>query len=217
MMLSPIRSTGFLFFSLALAASAQVSTTASTDIFVYAVYGLTGDPFPGVTVELLDTRGKSIARGRSTAEQPVVTLKGIMRGSYSLRLQHAEMRTITRPIELFRSEHWFTQSLIGEPPESAFTSPEERRVDTHLATLSGRVFGTPTSGNQPMWARVVGIHSTVAADSRIRNDGSFDFRIQPGWYVLLIMHGTQVCDMRQVHPFQLKEGLEIKLAPGTCR
>ena len=76
----------------------------------------------------------------------------------------------------------------------------------------------PKDGKQPMWVRMMGIFSNVILDSRIKPDGRFEFRIEPGLYVLVVAHGTQVCAIQQVHSFRkLDEGpLRVKLA-ASCR
>lgn len=189
-----------------------------TDVYIYPIWGLGGDPFSEVKVELLDSHGKPVAAGISSSEQPVVMLKGVHIGSYGLRLSHPEMNTVTRAIRLFRSEHWFTESLLSDPPEYAYLPAEELAVSKSLGTFKGKVASMPKDGKQPMWARMMGIFSTVIMDSRIKPDGSFEFRIEPGLYVLVVARGTQVCAIQQVHSFRkLDEGPLRVILASACR
>jgi hypothetical protein len=50
-------------------------------------------------VELLDSHSKLVAAGVSSSEEPVVMLK-VSVGSYSLKLSHPEMNTVTRAVQL---------------------------------------------------------------------------------------------------------------------
>lgn len=185
-----------------------------TDVFVYPIWGLGGDPFPDAKVELLNAEGKAVAAGVSTAEHPVVVMK-IHVGTYTLQLSHPEMNTVTRTVQLFRAEHWFTESLMSDQPEYAYLPPEELTVAKNLGTFEGKVTTTPKDGKQPIWARMMGIFSSVMADARVKPDGSFNFRIPPGWYVLVVARGTEVCAIQQVHSFR-KDPLRVTLA-SRCR
>ena len=188
------------------------------DVYVYPIWGLGGDPFSGVKVELFDSQSKLVAAGISSSDQPVVTLRKVSIGSYSLRLSHPEMNTVTRRVQLFRREHWFTESLLSDQLEYAFLPPEELAVSKSLVTFEGRIASAPKDGKQPMWARMMGIFSSVILDSRIKPDGSFEFRIEPGLYVLVVAHGTQVCAIQQVHSFRtLKEGPLRVILSSACR
>lgn len=199
-------------------AAQKAPASGLTDVFIYPIWGLGGEPFSEVKVELLDSHGKPVAAGISSSQQPVVMLKGVRIGTYSLRLSHPEMNTVARTVRLFRAEHWFTESLLSDQPEYAYLPPEEAAVAKNLGTFEGKVTSMPKDGKQPMWARMMGIFSTVIMDSRVKPDGSFEFRIQPGWYVLVVARGTQVCAMQQVHSFRkLDEGsLRVTLA-SACR
>lgn len=210
-----------LFLMQALSGAAQQPPASGlSDVFVYPIWGMGGEPFPEVKVELLDAQGKAVASGVSSAELPVVILKGVRRGTYSLRLTHPdpEMNPVTRTVQLFRPEHWFTESLYSDLQGYVYLPPEEQAVAKNLGTFQGRVTSMPKDGKQPMWARVLGIFSSVIADARVEPDGSFEFRIPPGWYVLVVARGTQVCAMQQVHSFRkIAEGpLRVTLA-SQCR
>jgi len=199
-------------------AGQKTSPSELTDVYVYPIWGLGGDPFSGVKVELFDSDSKLVAAGVSSSEQPVVMLRQIPIGSYNLRLSHPEMNSVTRAVRLFRSEHWFTESLLSDPPEYAYLPPEELAVSKSLGTFKGKVASMPKNGKQPMWARMMGIFSSVILDSRIKPDGSFEFRIEPGLYVLVVARGTTVCAIQQVHSFRtLKEGPVRVILSSACR
>ena len=204
-----------LFLALASAeVPQQAPESGLTDVFVYPIWGLGGDPFPDAKVELLSSEGKQVAAGVSTPEQPVVVMK-VHIGTYTLKLSHPEMNTVTRTVQLFRAEHWFTESLMSDQPEYAYLPLEELAVAKNLATFEGKVTSMPRDSKQPLWARMMGIFSSVMADARVKPNGSFNFRIQPGFYVLVVARGTEVCAMQQVHSFR-KDPLRVTLA-SRCR
>ena len=211
-----------LFFVVISASASQGPLSSLSDIFVYPIWGMGGEPFADVRVELLDTEGKAVATGVSSTELPVVMLKGLSRGTYTLRLSHQdpkrEMNPVARTVQLFRPEHWFTESLGMDLQGFVYRSPEEQAVAKDLGTFEGRVLAMPKEGGQPLWARMMGIFSNVILDSRVKTDGTFDFRIQPGFYVLVVMRGTRLCSIQQVHSFRkIDEGpLRVTLGP-SCR
>lgn len=212
----------FVLTTVVAASPQRASAQRLSDVFVYPIQGLSGEPFPGVKVELLNSSSTVVASGVSTVELPVVELKGLLRTAYTLRLidpdPNAGTRPVTRSIQLFRPEHWFTQTLLPDLQGYVYLPPEEQAVAKNLLTFQGRVTPMKPEAKRPMWARMTGVLSDSTMDSRIKPDGSFEFQIQPGPYVLIVVQGTKVCAMQQVESFRpIREGpLRVTLSP-TCR
>jgi hypothetical protein len=64
-----------------------------------------------------------------------------------------------------------------------------------LYTIAGKVVGSSTTGGQ-VWIRVAGLYSSIIADTQMSKDGTFQFELPGGVYVVATRSGTRVIDTR---------------------
>jgi hypothetical protein len=64
-----------------------------------------------------------------------------------------------------------------------------------LYTIAGKVVGNSSSGD-PLWVRVAGLYSSIIADTQMSKDGTFQFELPGGVYVVTTRSGTRVVDTR---------------------
>jgi len=128
-------------------------------------------------------------------------------GVYQLRVYQTGFYSAEREVVVKQPEVWVVVGL----------HPGEIAGDPWPYRLSGAVRNIP-SGEQPVWVRYVGVHSTLVGDAKVDDSGSFQIAgLKRDKGLLIVWSGRQILDTRLV-TVPTDESLVISLAqPSTGR
>jgi hypothetical protein len=184
-----------------LIASGQMAETRTATVHLKFV-DFRGDDLGDGTVEVFkDVYGSKNLASRFIGNQA----KNVLFGTYRIRVYKKLFSPSERTILVNQPDVWAVIQLN--------VSEENGPL---LYTISGKVVGGSSTGD-PVWIRVAGLYSSIIADTQMSKDGTFQFALPGGVYVVTTRSGTRVVDTRTFavpHP-QQQIGtivpLEIKL------
>jgi hypothetical protein len=163
----------------------------------------------GSRIELLDEFGKVLREvdtgyatgGSSRLPRPkrLGVFTDVPFGRYKLRVQAPELTTAVIGFVVDRSEKWVTVALNLAPSDRTPGRPRFR-IET-----------TPSSIDNPIWAKLVGIYSQFVDEAPIDEKGKAEFVVDPSFYVLILLRGTQIC---RVIPLNIARHNEKPLVIG---
>jgi hypothetical protein len=171
-----------------------------------------------VHLKLVDFRGEDLGNGtvqvfrdahdeskKNLASQfSANTAQNVVFGTYLIRVYKKSFSASERTILVNQPNVWAViQLYVGE----------ENGPLTY--TVAGKVVGSSSTGD-PVWIRATGLYSSIIADTQMSKDGTFQFELPGGAYVVTTRSGTHVMDTRTIAlPSQHQTGvivpLEIKL------
>jgi hypothetical protein len=182
-----------------LVASGQMAETRTATVHLKLV-DFRGEDLGDGTVEVFkDVYGSKNLASRFTANQA----KSVLFGTYRIRVYKKLFSTSERTILVNQPNVWAViQLYVGEENGPLIYS------------IAGKVVGN--SSSSPIWIRATGLYSSIIADTRMNEDGTFQLKLPSGVYVVTTRSGTHVIDTRTIAvPSQQQTGvivpLEIKL------
>ena len=183
-----------------LLASGQMAETRTATVHLKLV-NFRGDDLGGGTVEVFqDVYGSKNLASRFTANQA----KNVLFGTYRIRVYKKSFSASERTILVNQPNVWAViQLYVGE----------ENGPLTY--TVAGKVVSSSSTGD-PVWIRATGLYSSIIADTQMSRDGTFQFELPGGVYVVTTRSGTNVRDTRTIavpseHQTGVVVPLEIKL------
>ncbi len=189
----------FIFFGLI--ASGQMAETRTATVHLKLV-NFRGDDLGDGTVDVFkDVYGSKNLASKFTANQA----KNVLFGTYRIRVYKKMFSASERTLLVNQPDVWAVIQLN--------VSEENGPL---LYTIAGKVVGSSSAGD-PVWVRVAGLYSSIIADTQMGKDGTFQFELPSGVYVVTTRSGTRVIDTRTfaVPNLQKQIGtivpLEIKL------
>lgn len=178
-----------------------VQSVSVSNVFVHVIGASWPQPIPRARVDLVDSSGRivrtvetggdgstAVRLGPGTSDKDGVLLTDVPFGEYEVRANDVRMYfEKSRHITVSRPEHWFTVSLVQWPIEGH----EPRLIKTQF-----KLRRIPQS--RPMWARLSGLFSESIDETKINEDGSFEFEPSLGTYILTVYAGTNVCRIQRI-------------------
>ena len=181
-----------LFF---LIASSQMPETRTATVHIKLV-DFRGDDLGDGTVEVFkDVYGSKNLASRFTANQA----KNVLFGTYRIRVYKKLFSASERTILVNQPDVWAVIQLYVSEENGPLTY-----------TVAGKVVGS--SSNTPVWIRATGLYSSIIADTRTKEDGTFQFELPGGVYVVTTWSGTHVLDTRTFTlPAQQQNGVIVPI------
>jgi hypothetical protein len=170
----------FILGFFCLIASGQMAETRTATVHLKFV-DFRGDDLGDGTVEVFkDVYGTKNLASRFIANQA----KNVLFGTYRIRVYKKLFSSSERIILVNQPDVWAVIQLN--------VSEENGPL---LYTIAGKVVGGSSTAD-PVWIRVAGLYSSIIADTQMSKDGTFQFALPGGVYVVTTRSGTRVIDTR---------------------
>jgi hypothetical protein len=163
-----------------LIASGQMAETRTATVHLKLV-DFRGDDLGNGRVEVFkDVYGSKNLASRFTANQA----KNVLFGTYRIRVYKKLFSASERTILVNQPDVWAVIQLNFSEENGAL-----------LYTIAGKVVGSSSTGG-PVWIRIAGLYSSIIADTQMSKDGTFQFELPGGVYVVTTRSGTRGVDTR---------------------